>query len=498
MTTVRRSLGFAFLERYLLIALQLVSFTLLARLLTPQQIGVYSVSMALVSITQVLRDFGLANYLIQRKELSDEDIGSALGMSLLLGAGLFITVNLIAPWVGQFYNESNLVDIVRIISLNFLILPFNSLSIALMRRAMRFDQLMRINVAAAVVSASITLGLAWSGAGSVSLAWGDIGSSLTLALGLSFYGAWGRLVRPRLSRWREILAFGGPVTVANVVTTVSQDINDLAVGKLMSLEQVAISSRAQGLMNLFNRDIMGTVRTVAYPAFARVVREQTGDAASDKAELEKRFRESLTAVTAFAWPFYGFLAFFSLEVLRLLFGLQWDACAPLVPIYCMAGAASALNGLIPTLLLAAGESKLVASADLIIQPVKAALLVGVIAIWQALEPLAWGFLVMAVLAVPYFFAFKQRRLPTDFAALARALGPNVLLTLMCILPSALIGFALRPAGQPLALGTWLGCALLTGLLWLAGLRLLRHPLDAEVRRVLSRLRGGQKSGSDPS
>ncbi len=485
MSTVRRSLGFAFLERYLLIALQLLSFTLLARLLTPQQIGLYSVSMALVSMAQVVRDFGLANYLIQRKDLSSEDIGSALGLSLLLGGGLFAGINAAAPWIAGFYDDASLARIVGIISINFLILPFNSISIALLRRDMRFDALMRINVAAATVGCFTTLGLAWAGIGAASLAWGEIASSLTMAVGVSLAGAWGRLARPQLSRWRDILGFGGPITAANVVTSVSMDINDLAVGKMLNFGQVAIASRAQGLMNLFARDIMGTVRSVAYPAFSKVHRE--GGA------LEQRHVQSLAAVSAVAWPFYGFVGLFSLEVLRLMFGPQWDASAPLVPIYCAAGAVSVLNALVPTVMLAAGHSRLVAMADLIIQPIKALLLVAVLWWWRALEPLALGFLAMAIVAVPYFYAFKQRCLPSDFRAIARELSRNALLALICLLPSALAAAWLRPAGNALAPPIWLGLAALTGLLWLAGLRLLGHPLYGELVALIRRRPGAATS-----
>lgn len=480
MSTVRRSLGFAFLERYLLIGLQLLSFMMLARLLTPPQIGLYSVSMALISMAQVVRDFGLANYLIQRQNLDDVDVGSALGVSLLLGISLFLGINAAAQWIADFYGEASLAGIVHIISLNFLIMPFNSISIALLRREMRFDQLMRVNVAAAIVGTFTTLGLAWAGAGSKSLACGDICSSITIAVGVSLSGAWGSMARPQLQRWRDILHFGGPVTAANVATSASMDINDLAVGKLLNFTEVAISSRAQGLMNLFHRDIMNTVRSVAYPAFARANRE--GES------LEQRYVQSLTACSAFAWPFYGFVALFSLEVLRLMFGPQWDTSAPLVPIYCLAGAISVLNGMIPTVMLAAGHSKLVALADFIIQPVKALVLIAVLWHWRALEPLASGFLAMAVVAVPYFYAFKQRCVPSDFSAIGHELARNTALAVFCLLPPGLIALWLRPAGAALSLPIWLSCAGLTCILWLVGLRMLGHPVYAEILKFAHRRR----------
>lgn len=482
MSTVRRSLGFAFLERYLSIALQLLSFTLLARLLTPEQVGAYAVSMALISVAQVIRDFGLANYLIQCKDLDRERIGSALGVSMALALALFAIVNVGAPYVAEFYRNPGLELVVRLISVNFLIMPFNSISIALLRREMRFDQLMKVNLTAAVVAVGVTLSLAWAGLGAASLAIGDLASSLTIAVGVLLRGAWGRLARPQLLHWRAILRFGGPVTAANVITSVSMDINDLIVGRVLDLKQVAIASRAQGLMNLFNRDVMGTIRSVAYPAFSRAHREGQ--------QMEAHYVASVGMICAIAWPFYGFISIFALETLRLFFGPQWDAAAPLVPIYCLAGALSATVNLATTAMLAAGNSRLVSMADLILQPIRACFLAWIVYEFRALQPLALGFLAAAVVGVPYFYAFKQRCLPTDFPALGRQLAKSLGVATLSLTPALAVAVWGRDASTPaVSLLTLIGCGVLTAGLWLASLKLFRHPLFGEILRLMpSRLR----------
>lgn len=62
MTSVSRSLLISLSECYFLIALQLVSFVVLARLLTPEDIGLYSVSAAFIGLAHVVRDFGVGSY----------------------------------------------------------------------------------------------------------------------------------------------------------------------------------------------------------------------------------------------------------------------------------------------------------------------------------------------------------------------------------------------------------------------------------------------------
>ncbi len=478
MTTVRRAIIFSFFESYLGVILNLVSFVLLARLLTPAQVGLFSVAMAIIGITQVIRDFGLVNFLIQKKDLTDIHVSTAWGLALILGATLFSGVQLCAPLIGDFYNDESLTGIARVVALNFLILPFNSVCLALLRRSMNFQAVMRINLSAALLSTIATLTLAWLGVGAYSLAIGAVLNNGIVAFGLLFTGAASRLLKPRLTAWREILGFGGPLTVANVITSASMDINDLAVGKILGFQSVAIISRAQGLMNLFHRDFMVAIRNVAYPAFSQANRD--GDS------MEAKFIASVTNVLAIAWTFYGFAALFSLEVLRLMFGPQWDQSAPLVPWFCLAGAASALISLVPTIMLAAGHSKTVALTELIFQPSRALIMVAVTIYFRDLLAFAIGFAIVSMASVPYFFACKQRCLPNDFGKLGRAAGRNALIAFASLAPSLLVVLVFRAPGQALSYPVFFACAFTTCITWPLALRLLKHSLYDEFMSVVKR------------
>lgn len=483
MTTVRRAIVFSFLESYLGVVINLVSFVLLARLLTPKQVGLFSVAMAIISITQVIRDFGLVNFLIQKKELTDEHIATAWALALMFGAGLFTLVQLAAPFIGRFYNDASLTDIARLVAVNFLILPFNSICLALLRRAMNFQVVMRINLSAAFLSTAATLTLAWLGVGAFSLALGAVINNGIVAIGIVLVGAAKRLRAPRLAHWREILGFGGPLTVANVITSAAMDINDLAVGKILGFQSVAIISRAQGLMNLFHRDFMVAVRNVAYPAFSQANR--------DGESMDGKFIASVTNVTAIGWTFYGFASLFPLEVLRLMFGPQWDQSAPLVPLFCLAGSASALVNLVPTIMLAGGNSRLVATAELIMQPCRAIALCLVTYFYRDLGAFALAFLAVALISVPYFYGFKQRCIPTRFRLLLSKLLGNLLLTALSLAPALLVIALFRVPGQALALPLFFLSAGLTCLAWPLFLWLLKHPLYVEVMAVLQARRAKQ-------
>lgn len=477
MPSIYRSLSFSFVERFALIGITLVSYVLIARLLTPEEIGIYSVATALIAIGQVVREFGIGNYLIQEKNLTISHIRTAFGLSFLIGGTLFLCFSLGAPLAGHFYKDERMTWIVRLIALNFLVMPFCSISLALLRRNMEFGRLMGVNVAAAIAGAATTLGLAIAELGPQSLAWGAIAANVVTGLGAWIARSDHKLLLPGLSEWRRVLAFGSQSAGVAVITTIAMDINDLVVGRVLGFAPTAIINRANGLVNLFNQQVMGAVRSVALPAFARAHRANQ--------QLEPIYVASVTAVTAVAWPFYGFVALHSTDILRIMFGPQWDAAAPLVPIFCLAAALSATCSLALTLAVAIGQNHVAVKTDLIAQPIRAAILVASVLLFKSLEALAWAALLVNVLSTPYFWWVKNGLLPTDISAMKHGLRASLLLTVLCLLVPAVntLGLNGGVAAGPMVT---LVHALVTLFVWVPALFWLGHPLSQD--RIVLQLR----------
>jgi len=472
MSGVRRALLFSFAERYALIVVNLAANLLIARLLTPAEIGVYSVTLAVMSIAQVLRDFGVASYLIQEQDLTDDHIRTALGVTLIIGLALGFVVFGAAPWVADFYREPRMRDLLWLAAFNFLLLPFSTISLALLRRRLAFKALAVVNLVATLAGAVTSVGMAWAGFGPIGLVAGTLVVSATTGFAAWWAQGERRLLRPGLSEWRSLFKFGAQSSVVGVVTSVSMDINDLAVGKLMGFTPVALLSRAQGLMNLFHRDLMGAVRNVAYPVYAKAVREQQA--------MEPLYTASVTYVCVVAWPFYGFVAMFALETLRLLFGPQWDAAAPLVPLFCLAGALAAAGSLVGNLMVAMGRMDLLTRMEVVFQPARAALIVAAAAVWRDTWACAAALVLAMGLQLPLIYFVKGRFLPNDWQVLRRQLSRSAAVALLALAPPALLLWLHpREAGQPLA-APWfvlaiLGCCVS----WLLALGGCRHPLAAD-------------------
>ena len=105
MASFRRSLALNFASSSGATAIQFLFSLAIARILSPAEIGFYSIAVVLVSIAHVFRDFGVSTYLQREDDLTEDKVRSAIGVAfavawaialvLLVGSGCAICAALI-------------------------------------------------------------------------------------------------------------------------------------------------------------------------------------------------------------------------------------------------------------------------------------------------------------------------------------------------------------------------------------------------------------------
>src|SRR5687768_14177820 len=98
----------------------------LARLLSPEDYGLFAMAFTVITFMELFQEFGLGVSIIQRPNMSKFQINAIFW--LLAGASILIVVFtfLGAEFASRFYEEPRLVWMIRILSLSFL---FNSLGV---------------------------------------------------------------------------------------------------------------------------------------------------------------------------------------------------------------------------------------------------------------------------------------------------------------------------------------------------------------------------------
>src|SRR5262245_45897347 len=128
--STRRAFVFSFVDRYAALIIHTVSAMIIARLLTPAEIGVYSLTMVLLGFIATFRDLGAGQYLVQRKDLAVEHVRATWAVQLGLGLLFAAVIALASLPVSRFYEEPRMVAIMLVLALNFALTPFQALPYA--------------------------------------------------------------------------------------------------------------------------------------------------------------------------------------------------------------------------------------------------------------------------------------------------------------------------------------------------------------------------------
>lgn len=323
---LRRALLFSFAGKYLTMLIDFASVMIVSRLLSPAEIGVYSLAAASVVIGQMLRDFGLSLYIIQEKDLSTEKIQTCFTISLLLCWTIAGVYYLSAPFIAGFLNATGVEELIKILAFNFLIIPFGTFTLAVLKREMKFEKLMLIDVASTIVRVAALLTMLFYGVGVVAMAYSSVMGTVTTMLMTLPFKDWSHY-RIRFQNFRHIAAFSTTISMTNILAELRQIIAEFAIGKQLSVEAVAFYSKASSTTALFSKLILQVISPAIQPYLANLRRNE-GDV---KSTMLKVF----TYVQALSFPFYLFLFYFSEEVILLLYGPQWGTVPPLLEIFCL-------------------------------------------------------------------------------------------------------------------------------------------------------------------
>ena len=470
MSSTRRALIWSFAERYASLAINLASTLLLARLLTPAQIGLYSLCAALAGMLAIVRDLGTSEYLIQAPDVAPARLRTVRGVALLAGWATAALLWLLATPAARYFGNAGVADVLGLLSLGFVLLPLTSPEFARLNRELRFRELFHLQLAGALVQAAVALGLASHGHGALSLAWGNLANVIVQTLWLA-RPAWWRQDWPRLQGAWEVLRFGWRYSLARGIETATQSAHEPLIARQFGFASVGLFSRAYGLVDLFEQNVASAVVRVTTPVFAQAHR--------DGSALAERYALATAMYTGVAWPFFVAVALLSHDIVLLMFGAQWVQAAPLATVLALATLPHGLYALAPQMLSATGRVQARLRMAWQVAPVHLGGLL--LAAPFGLQAMAWAWGITALwslwlysraLAAALGWPMARLLWPSHRSGLVAGVVAAALWTVQQVLEAPASPLALR-----LALAAGIAAAA-----WLAALWLTRHPLAQLARR----------------
>jgi PST family polysaccharide transporter len=314
--------------------LVLLSTVVLARVLVPADFGVVALALTFMVFLDTVRDLGLGQALIV---VPDERLASAAQTafcgSLLLGAVLSGATALLASLGANFFDEPQLRGLLAVLGLNFFLRSFGATHLALARRALDFRSRTMSETCDVFVRGTVSIALALAGLGAWSLVLGYLAGTIAALVMIWVRVPWRPQRRISTTHLREMLSFGGILTLVDIGQAFAHEIDYLFIGRILGAAPLGLYSIAFRLPELLIINLSIVASTVLFPAYAKLDRERLTDA----------FLVSVRYTALVVLPVAVGLGILARPIVLTLFGDQWEEAIPVMQVLCLYAVVVTLN-----------------------------------------------------------------------------------------------------------------------------------------------------------
>ena len=308
------------IEKYSAYAVSLIVSMVLARILSPEDFGVVAIVTVLISFLQIFCTLGIGPAIIQRRDLDNNNINSIFTFSIYAGLFLGLLFFCAAKPIALYYENDLLVPICRILSLQLFFVAANLVPSALMYKNKKFKEIARRTLTLQLLTGFFSIIAAIMGAGVYALLISPVFTSIGIFIWNRRYYKVSFLLSIDWAPLKKIFSFSFYQFLFEVVNYFSRNLDKLIIGKLFSMEALGAYEKSYRLMQYPFSLITSVIDPVMLPVLK--------DLQDDKAVIADKYNKIIRFVSTLSFPCGIILSGCSYEIIRILFGPQWDAAVP--------------------------------------------------------------------------------------------------------------------------------------------------------------------------
>ena len=399
--------------KYSKVILSIVVEVVLARLLTPHDYGVVAVVTVFTTFFAIFSDMGLGTAVIQRKDLTKDDINQIYTFSTYLAVVLAILFFFASYAIAAFYGNKVYVGIGQLLSISLFFDTMNMVPNGVLNRNKEFVMLAVRTLVVYVLSVVVTIALAFFGARYYALVIQSILSSF-------FTFVWNqKTTKLKFQRKynsepiKQILGYSGFQFLFNLLNYFSRNLDNLLAGKFIGSTQLGYYNKAYTLMQYPVSNLSGVITPVLHPILS--------DYQNDKEALYKKYMNVVKLqATVGIWA-EAICIFCGPEIIHIMYGSRWNESIICFQLLAISVATQMINSSVGAPLQALGNTRLLFISGVINTCITViAILIGIfsgktifsLALWVSLSFIV-NFIVSFYMLIRFGFKKKFSRFIKD-------------------------------------------------------------------------------------
>lgn len=349
----------ALIRKLTLQPVQFIFSMVLARLISPAEMGVLGLTALFFAIASTLKEAGIGAALIRKQDRTEADINTVFWYNMAANSVFSLAFWSIAPWFADFFHQPDLLWLTRISACMTLLSGTAGVHYMLYAARRDFKTPAIIGIITTLVSMPPTLYLAYIGWSYWAMMMQGVISGLLSLTIIWIISPWKPRFMFSMASLREFFSFGIKMALSGLVYKIYTESRNFVIGKFYSPAQLAFYGRASSLTQLPTNLLQGPVDGIIYPILSTIQ--------DDTAKLDRVYRQYMRLCLCPNLWIMLTMAFNAPSIIHLLYGETWLTSALYVRLLCCGFAFSSVIRINHNYLMVKGRGDLMLQREIILR-----------------------------------------------------------------------------------------------------------------------------------
>lgn len=295
--------------------LGLARTVILARLLAPDDIGLFAIAAIVLTLVETFSRTGFWSALIYSQDNIHSKLDTAWTIMVIRGAFRALILWLAAPWVAVFYDQPAVTGLIRVISILMLFHGFTNIGSVYFRKDLEYHKQFIWDFGAAIADLVVVIVTAFLLRNAWALVCGLV-ARFVLRLALSY------LLHPFRPRFRidwkdskSLFNYGIWMALTGAVMFLGRQGSGVVLGKITGMTELGYFQMAFWIAEAAISDVILAINDVAFPALAIVQK--------DELHFRNSCLNTLELAFSIVLPLSATLALAADDIVFTLLGTRW-------------------------------------------------------------------------------------------------------------------------------------------------------------------------------
>jgi len=321
-------------------------------LLSPKIFGIYITTLSIISVLNYFSDIGLAASLVQKKEVTNNDIKTTFTVQQILICSIISIGFLLTNFVKSFYKlPSEGITLYWALLLAFFISSLKTIPSILLERKIQFQKIVLVQIIENTVFYIAVIILAFLNFGLLSFAIAVLLRAIVGLIVIYSISFWIPQIGVSSKSLKKLLSFGLPFQASSFLALFKDDLIILFLGKILGFEALGYIGWAKKWAEAPIRIIMDNISRVLFPVFARIQ--------NDKEKIAHLVEKIIKYQTSLLAPIILGMALIMEKVVFIIPKYsKWTPAIPLFYLFCVSAFFSSYSSPFINLFNALGYAKI--------------------------------------------------------------------------------------------------------------------------------------------